>query len=177
MHAYAGRQFVPLLWWSLVWPGREANSQPTVREADTLPTEPTRHGRKSINFQWPQQQDSEHSMMTCIWLYGFWFADPNSNGKITLWFLNQCLSMTYSYIPWLSMTHSYIPWLSMTWFQNQVLSSAGLCISGILWLFRFSITRMNTDLPAQLSIQLNVFHHHHLVSGGEITHYSVAWYD
>ena len=80
--------------------------------------------------------------------------------KITHWFLNQCLSMTYSYIPWLSMTYSYIPWLSvsMTWFQNQVLSSAGLCISGILRLFRFSITRMNTDLPAQLSIQLNVFH-------------------
>ena len=44
MHAYAGRQFVPFLWWSLVWPGREANSRPTVREADTLPTEPTRHG-------------------------------------------------------------------------------------------------------------------------------------
>ena len=38
MHAYAGRQFVPFLWWSLVWPGREANSRPTVREADTLPT-------------------------------------------------------------------------------------------------------------------------------------------
>ena len=44
MHAYAGRQFVPFLWWSLVWPGREANSRPTVREADTPPTEPTRHG-------------------------------------------------------------------------------------------------------------------------------------
>ena len=44
MHAYAGRQFVPFLWWSLVWPGREANSRPTVREADTLPTEPTRQG-------------------------------------------------------------------------------------------------------------------------------------
>ena len=44
MRAYAGRQFVPFLWWSLVWPGREANSRPTVREADTLPTEPTRHG-------------------------------------------------------------------------------------------------------------------------------------
>ena len=44
MHAYAGRQFVPFLWWSLVWPGREANSRPTVREADTIPTEPTRHG-------------------------------------------------------------------------------------------------------------------------------------
>ena len=46
MHAYAGRQFVPFLWWSLVWPGREANSRPTVWEADTLPTEPTRHGKK-----------------------------------------------------------------------------------------------------------------------------------
>ena len=46
MRAYAGRQFVPFLWWSLVWPGREANSRPTVREADTLPTEPTRHGLK-----------------------------------------------------------------------------------------------------------------------------------
>ena len=44
MRAYAGRQFVPVLWWSLVWPSREANSRPTVREADTLPTEPTRHG-------------------------------------------------------------------------------------------------------------------------------------
>ena len=44
MHAYAGRQFVPFLWWSLVWPGREANSRPAVREVDTLPTEPTRHG-------------------------------------------------------------------------------------------------------------------------------------
>ena len=44
MHAYAGRQFVPFLWWSLVWPGREANSRSTVRKADTLPTEPTRHG-------------------------------------------------------------------------------------------------------------------------------------
>ena len=43
MHAYAGRQFLPFLWWSLVWPGREANSWPTVREADMLPTEPTRH--------------------------------------------------------------------------------------------------------------------------------------
>ena len=49
MHAYAGRQFVPFLWWSLVWPGREANSRPTVREADTLPTEPTRHGQKKTN--------------------------------------------------------------------------------------------------------------------------------
>ena len=45
MHAYAGRQFVPFLWWSLVWPGREANSRPTVREADTLPTEPNQHGQ------------------------------------------------------------------------------------------------------------------------------------
>ena len=44
MRAYAGRQFAPFLWWSLVWPGREANSRPTVREADTLPTEPPRHG-------------------------------------------------------------------------------------------------------------------------------------
>ena len=44
LRAYAGRQFVPFLWWSLVWPSREANSRPTVREADTLPTEPTRHG-------------------------------------------------------------------------------------------------------------------------------------
>ena len=26
---------------------REANSRPTVREADTLPTEPTRHGTKT----------------------------------------------------------------------------------------------------------------------------------
>ena len=42
MHAYAGRQFVQSLWWSLVWPGREANSRPTVREADMLLTEPTR---------------------------------------------------------------------------------------------------------------------------------------
>ena len=45
MHAYAGRQSVPFLWWSLVWPGREANSRPTVWEADTLPTEPTGHGQ------------------------------------------------------------------------------------------------------------------------------------
>ena len=50
MRAYAGRQFVPFLWWSLVWPGREANSRPTVWEADTLPTEPTRHGHLSV--QW-----------------------------------------------------------------------------------------------------------------------------
>ena len=45
MHAYAGRQFVPFLWWSLVWPGREANSRPTVRETDTLTTKPTRSGQ------------------------------------------------------------------------------------------------------------------------------------
>ena len=32
-----------------LWYGREANSQPTVREADTLPTEPTRHGE--INYK------------------------------------------------------------------------------------------------------------------------------
>ena len=43
-NACVSMQFVPFLWWSLVWPGREANSRPTVREADTLPTEPTRHG-------------------------------------------------------------------------------------------------------------------------------------
>ena len=49
LRAYAGRQFVPFLWWSLVWPGREANSRPTVREADTLLTEPTRHGGR---FWW-----------------------------------------------------------------------------------------------------------------------------
>ena len=42
---YTGRQFVPFLWWSLVWPDREENSRPTVREADTLVTEPTRHGK------------------------------------------------------------------------------------------------------------------------------------
>ena len=48
MHAYAGRQFVPFLLWSLVWPGWEANSRPTVREADTLPTEPTRHGNHHL---------------------------------------------------------------------------------------------------------------------------------
>ena len=47
MRAFAGRQFVPFLWWSLVWPGVEANSRPTVREADKLPTEPTWHGWKS----------------------------------------------------------------------------------------------------------------------------------
>ena len=45
MRAYAGRQFAPFLWWSLVWPGRETNSRPTVREADTLPTEPNQHGQ------------------------------------------------------------------------------------------------------------------------------------
>ena len=44
LRAYAGRQLVPILRWSLVWPGREVNSRPTVREAVTLPTEPTRHG-------------------------------------------------------------------------------------------------------------------------------------
>ena len=48
MHVYAGRQCVPFLWLSLVWPGREANSRPTVREADTLPTEPTRQGALSM---------------------------------------------------------------------------------------------------------------------------------
>ena len=56
MRAYAGRQFVPFLWWSLVWPGREGNSRPTVREADTLPTEPTRHGlllfERSLGSLW-----------------------------------------------------------------------------------------------------------------------------
>ena len=44
MRTYAGRQLVPFLWWSLVWPGRDANSRPSVWEADTLTTKPTRHG-------------------------------------------------------------------------------------------------------------------------------------
>ena len=46
MRAYAGRQFVPFLWWSLVWPGREANSRlPCERR-----TEPTRHGLSFFFF-------------------------------------------------------------------------------------------------------------------------------
>ena len=39
----AGRQFVPFLWWSLVWLGRDANPQPTMWEADMLTTKPTQH--------------------------------------------------------------------------------------------------------------------------------------
>ena len=41
------------LWLSLVWPGREANSRPTVWEADTLPTEPTRHGNLTGSHHFP----------------------------------------------------------------------------------------------------------------------------
>ena len=40
----AGRQFVPFLWWSLVWPGRDSNPWPTVWEADMLITTLARHG-------------------------------------------------------------------------------------------------------------------------------------
>ena len=79
--------------------------------------------RKCINFPRPHQQDSLHSMMTCIWI---WRSDPNSNGTITLWFLNQCLLMPYSYIPWLSMISLH----------NHVLSRHGICISQIPWLSR-----------------------------------------
>ena len=38
LRAMHGGSLYHFLWWSLVWPGREANSRPTVREADTLPT-------------------------------------------------------------------------------------------------------------------------------------------
>ena len=48
---HAERQFVPFLWWSLVWPGREANSRPTVREADTLTTKPTVSLHEQNNMQ------------------------------------------------------------------------------------------------------------------------------
>ena len=44
LHAMQGGIFVPFLWWLLVLPSREANSQPTVWEADTLTTKPVRHG-------------------------------------------------------------------------------------------------------------------------------------
>ena len=48
-------------WWSLVWPGREAKSRPTVREADTLPTEPTWHGNqnlwKSCSCEWVSMRE------------------------------------------------------------------------------------------------------------------------
>ena len=43
-HFYDGLWYDPVV--SL---GREANSRPTVREADTLPTEPTRHGKKTYD--------------------------------------------------------------------------------------------------------------------------------
>ena len=74
MHAYAGRQFVPFLQWSLVWPGREANSRPTVREADTLPTEPTRHGR--IIWRDMIWHYSKATLKSCHW-------DPYY--KLALW--------------------------------------------------------------------------------------------
>ena len=44
LRAMQGGSLYHFLWWSLVWPGREANSRPTVREVDTLQTETTRHG-------------------------------------------------------------------------------------------------------------------------------------
>ena len=46
-------QFVPFLWWSLVWPGREANSRLTVWEADMLTTKPNRHGDFACNIDHP----------------------------------------------------------------------------------------------------------------------------
>ena len=104
MHAYARRQFVPFLWWSLVWPSREANSRPTMREADTLPTEPTRHGQHylikqsiwsllycTVNHAFPQYDFSypkrnkvlpRHSYFEEIFLDGFellWFSFQNIN--------------------------------------------------------------------------------------------------
>ena len=35
--------FVPFLWWSLVWPGWDANPRPTVWEGDTITTKPTQN--------------------------------------------------------------------------------------------------------------------------------------
>ena len=70
MHAYAGRQFVPFLWWSLVWPGREANSR-TVREADTLPTEPTRHGFDLCQVLMRYHYRYIYTIMLPL-VYGFW---------------------------------------------------------------------------------------------------------
>ena len=37
-----GRQFVPFLWWPLVWP---ANQRPTAWQGNNLTTKPTWHGR------------------------------------------------------------------------------------------------------------------------------------
>ena len=38
----AGRQFVPFLWWSLVWTSQGTNLRPIAWEADTLTTKPSR---------------------------------------------------------------------------------------------------------------------------------------
>ena len=43
------------LWYD---PGREANSRPTVREADTLPTEPTQHGLECMKPSLRQHSSS-----------------------------------------------------------------------------------------------------------------------
>ena len=72
----AGRQFVPFLWWSLVWPRWDANSRPTVWEVDTLTTKPTRHGNsgtsycckfKNICMQWNSRYP--YQMFALHWIY------------------------------------------------------------------------------------------------------------
>ena len=49
MHCVSCREAVcTIFWWFLVWPGRDANLRPTVWEADTLTTKPTRHGASVV---------------------------------------------------------------------------------------------------------------------------------
>ena len=93
MRAYAGRQFVPFLWWSLVWPGREANSRPTVREADTLPTEPTRH-RHTHTHTHTHTSFIQFCFLTKAWIK----LDKN------------LFLMDFSYM-WNYLFNSQIPWI------------------------------------------------------------------
>ena len=60
--AYACSQFVQFLWWSLVWPGRDANPWPTMWEADMLTTKPT----------WHSMFSTKETCLVSIWFPPTW---------------------------------------------------------------------------------------------------------
>ena len=66
MRAYAGRHFVPFLWWSLVWPSRDANPRPTVWESDTLTTKLTQHSLLRFNMALTSEVISQQCLLVAI---------------------------------------------------------------------------------------------------------------
>ena len=88
MHACnAGKQFVAFLWWSLVLPGRDANPQPTVWEADMLTTKPTQHGLKNIWFDTVIQVQTKY--IAALLEYFPDFPKPGSYSKFLFLIMNE----------------------------------------------------------------------------------------